>query len=465
MEIPRLLLRNVRSVLRRLKPDRAARLGPQWIVLRSGPQGLVVQAQDAEVALSARLEGSRPPEVLALLTTSLAELEGRTGDVILDAAGTEKVQARWTDGAVPRVVEFDTTDLAKLPKFPEVPGSLVSNPPGFLNALDQAMRTTANDNHRYALAKVQVRGSAGQLVASDGRQALIQGGFRFGFAQDVLIPHVTVFGCRELPQDVPVQVGKNDKWLAVQVGAWTFFLATDTQSRYPRVEEVLPKARPTTVWRLDRSEAEFLRQALPKLPGERDENSPVTVDLNGHAVIRAKGDGQNRTVELPLDKSTAEGKAVRFCTNRHLLARVLQIGLSEVHIVDADTPLVAKDGSRQYLWMPLPKSAALQPSTNAQRIAISKQPEVRATPTMKRRIPMARPRSNGHAPPPVNCQPAANSSSIASLIDEAREVKSAMRALYGRSNQLLTSLQQHRRRAKIVDSTLASLKKLQARSD
>jgi hypothetical protein len=303
-------------------------------------------------------------------------------------------------------------------------------------------------------------------VASDGRQALIQGGFKFGFSQDVLIPKVTAFSCREMPQDGQVQVGKSDRWFTVQVGAWSFFLAIDTQSRYPRVEEVLPKARPATVWRLDRSEAEFLRQALPKLPGDRDENSPITVDLNGQAVVRAKGDGQNRTVELPLDKSKAEGKPVRFCTNRNLLARVLDLGLLEVHIVDADTPMVAKDDSRQYLWMPLSKSAALPPGTNAQRIAVSKGPVVRPTPTMKRRIPMPRPRSNAQAPTPVNGQPAVNGngSSVANLIDEAREVKTAMRALYGRSNQLLSALQQHRRRAKIVDSTLASLKKLQAQS-
>ena len=222
MEIPRLLLKNFRSVLRRLKPDRTARLGPPWIVLRSGPQGLVVQTQDAEAALSVRHESLRPPEVLVLPTSALSELEGRADNVILEA-GTDKVQARWTDGAVPRSADFDSTDLAKLPKFPKVPSSPVSNPPGFLVALDEAMRTTANDNHRYALAKVQVRGGTGQLVASDGRQALIQGGFKFGFSQDVLIPKVTAFGCRELPQEVLVQVGKNDKWFTVQVGAWSFF--------------------------------------------------------------------------------------------------------------------------------------------------------------------------------------------------------------------------------------------------
>ena len=60
MQVPRPLLKNVRTVLRRLKPDRNARLGPPWLVLRAGPQGLEIQAQDTEVALSFSAAGCSP---------------------------------------------------------------------------------------------------------------------------------------------------------------------------------------------------------------------------------------------------------------------------------------------------------------------------------------------------------------------------------------------------------------------
>lgn len=76
---------------------------------------------------------------------------------------------------------------------------------------------------------------------------------------------------------------------------------------------------------------------------------------------------------------------------------------------------------------------------------------------------MPRPRPRGQPVPPVQQEPAAGANGIAGLIGEAREVKSAMRALYGRSNQLLHALQQHRRRAQVVDATLRSLKKLQGK--
>jgi hypothetical protein len=49
------------------------------------------------------------------------------------------------------------------------------------------------------------------------------------------------------------------------------------------------------------------------------------------------------------------------------------------------------------------------------------------------------------------------------LLAEVREMKTQMRSLLGRSSQLFSALLLHRRRAKIVDSALASLKKLHAK--
>lgn len=50
---------------------------------------------------------------------------------------------------------------------------------------------------------------------------------------------------------------------------------------------------------------------------------------------------------------------------------------------------------------------------------------------------------------------------LGTLIDEARELRAAVRGMFARSKNLIAALQQQRRKAQIVDSTLASLKKLQ----
>ena len=45
-----------------------------------------------------------------------------------------------------------------------------------------------------------MRGKAGEVVATDGRQLLVQSAFRFGWDGDLLIPAAPIFGCKELPQ-------------------------------------------------------------------------------------------------------------------------------------------------------------------------------------------------------------------------------------------------------------------------
>ena len=74
---------------------------------------------------------------------------------------------------------------------------------------------------------------------------------------------------------------------------------------------------------------------------------------------------------------------------------------------------------------------------------------------------MPRNRSNGKPITPPKAEPAAKPIGLGSLIEEAREMRAAVQGMFARSKSLLSALQLHRRKARIVDSTLASLKKLQ----
>ena len=83
---------------------------------------------------------------------------------------------------------------------------------GFLAALHEATRSAARDGVRFALQRVLLSGSKGEVVASDGRQLLVQGGFSFPWTADLLVPATGLFGCKELNADSPVQVGA-EVWL------------------------------------------------------------------------------------------------------------------------------------------------------------------------------------------------------------------------------------------------------------
>ena len=105
--------------------------------------------------------------------------------------------------------------------------------PEFLAALHECGRTAAREATRFALDRVQVRGRAGQVVGTDGRQALLWGGFRLPFADDVLVPAVPVFGAPELAGQPDVRVGRTASHLVVAAGPWAVWLPADTGRPVP----------------------------------------------------------------------------------------------------------------------------------------------------------------------------------------------------------------------------------------
>ncbi len=178
-----------------------------------------------------------------------------------------------------------------------------------------------------------------------GRQLLVQGGLSLPWPEDLLVPALGAFGCRELSCEGPIALGRTATHVCVRVGSWTFFLTTDGEGRYPNVDAVFPaRAGKVTVCRLVPPDADFLTRTLPRLPGQDDENAPVTLDLDETVVVRARAEGQGRLTEVVLSASEVVGPPDRCCVHRQHLARALQLGFTEIRVVNADVPLVCAAG-------------------------------------------------------------------------------------------------------------------------
>ena len=458
IQIPRSVLRQFRLALKRSFPLRSRPEQKLWVVVEAGKDKLTVQVQHADAGIRFQLPAHHAPEVLALPAQALDEAQGREGSVILERHG-EKVIALWDETGIPRQVEFDTTDPVKLPPFPQLPTTFTLNPPELLKVLDNAMHSAAVDSGRYAICKVQLRGN-GEVVATDGKQLLMEGGFKFPWKDNVLVPRMSLFGAGVLPEDASVRVGRSAKHVFFVVGSWTIALAVDTEGRFPNVEQVIPKQCSTT-WTISPADAANLLHTLPKMPGGKEDNSPVTVDCNGRIAVRAKGD-QSRPAELQLEQSKFSGPPVKFNTNRHLLARALQLGFHEVRIVNADSPLLCRENDRLFVWMPLPKVScvAAHPEAIVIRGTNGKPP---SSTNKERRKPVPRQRAKGKPIMPPKAVSAGKPIGLGTLIEEARELKAAVQGMFARSKNLFSALQLQRRKARIVDSTLASLKKLQGK--
>lgn len=465
IELPRYLARNFRSVLRKSLLLHEPRSTVTGITLQTGADGFTIRARQVDIAVEHRINGNFAPDQLVVPSNAFADFEGTDALPVCLERSPKGVTARWQERGVPRCQDYEWTVKDKPPEWPPAPQQMANLPPEFLQALDDAMQTASRESFRYATHRVQLRGSTGQLIATDGKQLLIQSQFKFPFKEDLMVSRIMAFGSNVLPPGKPVMIGRTGKFLTIQVGFWTFHLAIDGQARFPRTEEVIPKAKPVTVFQVAAAEREFLLQVLPKLPGEKDENAPVTLALNGHAVVRAKADGQSRTTELVLEKSQISGKATRFATSRAYLIRALELGFREMAVVSPDTPILCRDESRLYLWMPLGEKAALKPAVNALRITPPTNGQhPSAVPTPWRKPAMSSNGPNHHplpARPALPAPPTTNGAPPLSVVEEAEALQGLLREALPRIARLVAALKQQRKQQRLVSSTLASLRQLQ----
>ncbi len=464
IQLPRSFFRQLRTILRRTYSRVASS-----IVFHADPHGLSIGCQQNGIAVAFESTDTYHAGQFTLPAQALADIEGKgNDDVILEATGDCKVQARWTDAGVPRIIEYESAHAGDYPEFPKVPERFAPQDATLLRALDDAGQTTSKLSARLVMSKIQLRGSAGVIAATDGHQLLWSSGFQFRWTEDCLVPSVNVFGCRELG-DGAVSIGKTTTHVCVQVGAWKIFLPIDVEGRFPRVESIIPTAiSNATRIHLTPEDSAFLAKALPRLPGADNERSPITLDLNGHAVVRARANDQKNATEVTLTGSSVHGKPVRYATNRRYLARAIELGFTDGHVLSVDTPMLFQDERRKFVFMGLGKDAVVTSNDNDLRmrsdLADSNPP---STPNERRPIPV-KPvqRFSAVAPEAVNDNRTSNGEQHAkagfnALIDEAQAIQNALRDLLLRTNKLMVGLKGYRRHAKTMQSTLASLRQLQ----
>ena len=270
---------------------------------------------------------------------------------------------------MPQLVQYDPGSKPETDEFPVPPEIFAENPPELLSALHAAMETTDRDAIRYSTDCVQLRGKTGTLAATDGGQCLLQRGFNFPWEEDVLIRRTMVFGCKELPRNATVAIGRSDDWVTVRVGLWTIHLRIQKDGRFPQVDGVVPTAKGASAsFRLPPGDRRFLGQAIPKLPCDDAYHSPITVELNGAVAIRAKSEETTPVTELILSGANLSGEPCRFQCNRRFLARAVQLGFDGLYVSSPKSPILCEDGQRSYVFAPLDPDSAIPPCDDAVRI-------------------------------------------------------------------------------------------------
>jgi hypothetical protein len=303
---------------------------------------------------------------IAVPLDALADVEGRDDSpVVFDAVEPDKIVVRWQDRGIPRSKQLDVMALGYIGPFPATAADWTPVSADLLTALEQASKTCSDDTPRYSLSCVQLRGTVHQVVATDGHQVLIQGGFGFPWDCASLIRGSPIFACKAFPRDQPVHVARTETHVLLKIGKWTIFCDIQKQHRFPRVDDAVPANDSiTSRVHFDAEDTRFLEAALDSLPGGEVLNSPTTIELKGKVSIRVKNGEQADISELLLNRSSYTGSPIRINTDRAFLRRALQLGFHEIGFAGVESPIVCRNQHATYAWQPL---TAIRPSSRLQK--------------------------------------------------------------------------------------------------
>lgn len=366
IQVSRSLIRELKTVFSRGLGITSRQTGPP-VEFLVDQHSLRIRTRNQQVALEYRLpaDGLEIQHFVAPFGL-LRCCHGPRADLVQIQRQEKTIQVEWQEAGIPQSIEYPT---AECEDFPSLPDELDRNESRLMEALRDACETATDDSARYALDHLQLRGSAGQVISTDGRQLLIQDGFQFPWEGELLVPANRLLCSREMRRGKSVEIGRTAEWVALRSGPWTIWLRINEKARFPDVLELVNQS-PEVVASLQvpDEDAEFICAALKPKPFHQDDAGKVTLDLNGEVTARTREAGQGHQRDYVLCRSERSGESLRANTNRDYFRRALQLGFREISLSGSDTPASCRDDHRIYVWALLTQTDTLPPQPDAVRI-------------------------------------------------------------------------------------------------
>lgn len=327
------------------------------------------------------------PPVLVQIVDGQIHLQARLEKVALGLTIPAEV-----DAIDPMLVSLASLDCAQGP-IPcdgrieplEVPGNVKEMPVDFLEAMHEAWKTSAREEGKYAMTCVQLRGKRGEVIATDGKQALIQSGFKLPFKEDLLIPAIPLFGMRDLFQQEEVTLGKDYSYLVVRAGPWTVWLTIDKKARFPPTSDAIPRGPSPTVLDIPAMDAMRLADALAALPCEDRQSRAILFVLDEQPKMWACSDTVKTPIQLEMNDLKITGPPRRVGANAGNVERALYLRLRQFQFVNEERPWIASDYRRTYFATVIDhKVFPSLPSTSVAPHTHSKQEEPMTSPPLGR---------------------------------------------------------------------------------
>jgi hypothetical protein len=236
------------------------------------------------------------------------------------------------------------------------------------------------------------------------------------------------------------------------------WLPEDRGGRYPDVIGIIPRSGNGSVAGIDERDAAALLDALPHLPGAGNEDRPVTLDLNGWVMVRAKDTPSGAVQDVLLTRSPAAGPPIRVAVDRRALARLLALGCHTVRLAGDGKPLVAEGDDKIFICMCLDPGLVVEPDPAAIRTPTDNRAAPTPRPvTRERKPPMKTHVSNGHPP---NGRTESPQAETPDPLAEAEALRSTLSDAAQHAARLVALLRNRKKEQKALSQVYSSLKSL-----
>jgi hypothetical protein len=451
IEFDRRDIARFRAVVRRCAAG-CSHGSPPSVSFVASKDGLTMSAILEDTVLALRLAAPACGSTsLVVPFTVLAAIEGPgASKVTLDETERGRVRCRWIDKGENKELVSDVVPVDRQSQAIPPLGKLHPVHRDFLAAL-HACGQTASRQHkgRLALSRLQLRGSEGQVIGTDGTQLLIWGGFTFPFEDNVLVAAIPVFGSRELAKEPEVRIAGSREHIVVAAGAWTLWLTQDIVSRYPDVTAVLPRSTRLATLVLSEADATALLHDLQKDPVSNGEPLLLDLDFGPRPALRWPEGTPGRRAPYNLIRSQCQGPVTTVRLDPKYFVRALALGFREVQSTGPEDPVVCRDAARTYMVAQC-RSATIKPAAGAPDPGPSPKPAP-LTPPGDTPMPC-------HQNEPASA-PKAAPEEISDPLLEADGLRLAVAEVSRRLARLILSLRQFQKQRRALQSAWTSLKK------
>ncbi len=430
--------------LRVLKPWKQKHPALQNVRVGVTGEDLVFEATTLDESLRFHARPEQPGEGTVLVPYALLQDAIQAADDGVLELGPESLTyvaagARLT---VPFVPTGDP-----LPPSPQPEGPEFALSPAALTAITEAQASASRDSSRYILNAVHV--SADAVVATDGRQLYRHEGLGLAIPDPgITLPLSLVPGLWDLEQPAVLRIWDQQTPKAeIRQGPWSWITKL-VVGNYPNTSRVVPRLESyVTAVALHDTDAERLCTVLPRLPGYRDDNSPILLSIGPDGVSLCPPANRPQ-VRVALDRSSASGPACTVKFNAQYLLTGLKLGLRELRVRDDRSPVLMRSEHRLQLWMPLRPDSLSVPAPEP---VAEPQPEPQPNTTM------VAPVSRIETAPPATAEPVAEP--VGDATQHVQRARELLRELHTTLGQLLVSTRDAARQHRAVERDYEALKR------